>query len=167
MAAIEIRIPQLGEGLQEARIVRFLKQPGDSVHRDEPIFEMETDKAVMEIESPAAGILGAWDAKEDQVLPIGAVIGRIDTDGAAVSASATSEPVQTAVTETYAADHATATAPSPEIAPIAESTEGKTPNPPAPPGQILKNQFVAPRTKAYAREKGISDEELVRLARKS
>src|SRR5213079_2141015 len=82
MAIVEIRIPQLGEGLQEARLIRFLKQPGDAVARDEPIYEMETDKAVMEIESPTAGILEAWDAAEDDVLPIGAVIGRIDSDGA-------------------------------------------------------------------------------------
>src|ERR1051325_9415239 len=79
---IEIRIPQLGEGLQEARIVRFLKQPGESVKQDEPIYEMETDKAVMEIESPAAGTLETWEAKEDEILPIGAIIGRLNTDGA-------------------------------------------------------------------------------------
>src|SRR5205814_8188801 len=83
MPVVEIRIPQLGEGLQEARIVRFLKQPGDSVARDEPIYEMETDKAVMEIESPTAGVLASWEAKEDDVLPIGAVIGKISSDGTA------------------------------------------------------------------------------------
>src|SRR5205085_1522777 len=80
MAIFEIRIPQLGEGLQEARLIRFLKQPGDSVARDEPIYEMETDKAVMEIESPTAGVLTAWTAQVDDVLPIGAAIGRIETD---------------------------------------------------------------------------------------
>jgi pyruvate/2-oxoglutarate dehydrogenase complex dihydrolipoamide acyltransferase (E2) component len=47
MPTVEIRIPQLGEGLQEARIVRFIKQPGDTVGQEEPIYEMETDKAVM------------------------------------------------------------------------------------------------------------------------
>src|SRR2546426_5152078 len=82
MAQFEIRIPQLGEGLQEARLIRFLKQPGEAVAQDEPIYEMETDKAVMEIESPAAGILESWSAKEDDVLPIGALIGRIETEGA-------------------------------------------------------------------------------------
>src|SRR5215471_8550341 len=80
MAEVEIKIPQLGEGLQEARILRFLKQPGEAVAQDEPIYEMETDKAVMEIESPAAGVLEAWTAKEDDVLPIGATIGRINTE---------------------------------------------------------------------------------------
>src|SRR5436853_101176 len=110
MASVEVRIPQLGEGLQEARIVRFLKNPGDSVQRDEPIFEMETDKAVMEIESPAAGVLGAWDAKEDEVLPIGAVIGRIDTDGAARATSDGQNPQQ-ALTDAFSIDAAEAAAP--------------------------------------------------------
>jgi pyruvate/2-oxoglutarate dehydrogenase complex dihydrolipoamide acyltransferase (E2) component len=67
-------------GLQEARIVRFLKQPGDSVERDEPIYEMETDKAVMEIESPSAGVLESWEARENDVLPIGEVVGKLQTE---------------------------------------------------------------------------------------
>src|SRR6185369_8158169 len=78
MASVEIRIPQLGEGLHEARIIRFLKQPGDAVKQDEPIYEMETDKATMEIESPATGVIAEWTAKEDDVVLIGAPIGRID-----------------------------------------------------------------------------------------
>src|SRR5436309_10110284 len=82
MPIVAIKIPQLGEGLQEARLIRFLKKPGDSVAQDEPIYEMETDKAVMEIESPTAGVLEAWEANEDDVLPIGAVIGHINSDGA-------------------------------------------------------------------------------------
>src|SRR5947199_10877191 len=82
MPIVAIKIPQLGEGLQEARLIRFLKKPGESVAQDEPIYEMETDKAVMEIESPTAGVLAAWEAKEDDVLPIGAIIGRINSDGA-------------------------------------------------------------------------------------
>ncbi len=54
MAQESLRIPQIGEGLQEARVVAFLKQPGDTVRRDEPIYQMETDKAVMDVESPVA-----------------------------------------------------------------------------------------------------------------
>ena len=51
------------------------------MQQDEPIYEMETDKAVMEIESPAAGVIESWDAKEDDILAIGAVIGHIDPNG--------------------------------------------------------------------------------------
>lgn len=119
MASVEIRIPQLGEGLHEARIVRFLKQPGESVTRDEPIYEMETDKAVMEIESPSAGILESWSANEDDVLPIGTVVGRLATE--------------------VEAEH--------------DRQRG-----------LLGNAHVPPRTRAYAREKGVPEEVLAQLA---
>ena len=52
MAIVEVIVPQLGEGLQEVRVMRFLKQPGERVARDEHIYEMETDKANVEVESP-------------------------------------------------------------------------------------------------------------------
>ena len=57
MPIISINIPQLGEGLQEARLIEFLKQPGDRVERDECIFSMETDKAISEIEATHAGVI--------------------------------------------------------------------------------------------------------------
>jgi len=167
MAAVEIRIPQLGEGLQEARIVRFLKQPGDSVQRDEPIYEMETDKAVMEIESPAAGVLGAWDAQEDQVLPIGAVIGRIDSGGASAAPLASPNSEQEAVTQAFSDDHTVATAPAPVDPPVTKRPQDGAQAESRPLPERLRTQFVAPRTKAYAREKGISDEDLARLAQTS
>ncbi|MEI8281704.1 MAG: biotin/lipoyl-containing protein, partial [Armatimonadota bacterium] len=50
MPLVSVNIPQIGEGLQEARVVAFLKKPGDKVRRDEPIYQMETDKAVMDVE---------------------------------------------------------------------------------------------------------------------
>lgn len=145
MAIVEIRIPQLGEGLQEARLIRFLKQPGDSVARDEPIYEMETDKAVMEIESPTAGVLKEWSAKEDDVLPIGEVIGRIDSDGAAASAQTS------AASEAQAAPNPAPAAPAP------------APSPTAPAGD-LRAGAVPPRTRAYAKEKGLTDSQLAEIA---
>ncbi|MGE0001496.1 MAG: 2-oxo acid dehydrogenase subunit E2 [Fimbriimonadaceae bacterium] len=78
MPIVELRIPQIGEGLQEARIVGFLKSPGDPVKRDEPIYQMETDKAVMDVESPHDGTMVAWAAEPDQVLKIGTVVGTIE-----------------------------------------------------------------------------------------
>ncbi|HLO98786.1 MAG TPA: biotin/lipoyl-containing protein, partial [Fimbriimonas sp.] len=82
-AEFALTIPQIGEGLQEARIVAFLKQPGDSIKRDEPIYQMETDKAIMDVESPVEGTLIEWTAKVDQVVAIGAAIGRVAIVGAA------------------------------------------------------------------------------------
>ncbi len=60
MPLVEIHLPQIGEGLQEARLVAMLKKPGDTVKRDEPIYQMETDKAVMDVESPYDGTVVEW-----------------------------------------------------------------------------------------------------------
>ena len=65
-----IVVPQLGEGLTEARIVSLLKRPGDRVRADEAIFAVETDKANVEIEAPHAGVLGNWLVCEGQTVSI-------------------------------------------------------------------------------------------------
>src|SRR5579862_1900395 len=77
MPSISVRIPQIGEGLQEARLVAVLKQPGDKVKRDEPIYQMETDKAVMDVESPYEGTLQKWMAEVDTILPIGGEVAQM------------------------------------------------------------------------------------------
>jgi pyruvate dehydrogenase E2 component (dihydrolipoamide acetyltransferase) len=79
LAIVTIKIPQLGEGLQEALLVEFLKQPGDTVDRDEPLFTMETDKAMSDVESPYAGKLVEWLVEVDSVLEIGTDIAVLDT----------------------------------------------------------------------------------------
>ena len=139
MAEVEIRIPQLGEGLREARLVRLIKQPGDAVELDEPIFEMETDKALMEIEAPAAGVLQAWTAQVGEVLPIGSVIGTIAADGMRTRPAAPADSAQHAPP---GAGRAGAGAPSPSF----------------------RNADIPPRTRAYARARGIEDARLAELA---
>lgn len=139
---VGVRIPQIGEGLQEARLVATLKNPGDHVKRDETIYQMETDKAVMDVESPYDGILLEWLAPVDTVLPIGAEVARMQVEGAVDEAPAHHGAPATA------ASTATATSPSTsEAAPV----------------ESLRNEFVAPRIRAYAREKGVSDEALTRI----
>src|SRR4051812_3210683 len=84
MPTVSVRIPQIGEGLQEARLVAVLKQPGDSIKRDEPIYQMETDKAVMDVESPYEGKLVGWSAEVDEILPIGGEVAKMEVaDGVA------------------------------------------------------------------------------------
>ncbi len=78
MPVISVRIPQLGEGLQEALLVEFLKKPGDTVKRDDPIYVMETDKATTDVESPYDGVLVEWIAEEGSVMEIGAEIGKME-----------------------------------------------------------------------------------------
>ncbi len=78
MPIVSVRIPQLGEGLHEALLIELLKQPGDVILRDEPIYTMETDKATTDVESPYAGTLIEWLAKPNSVLPIGGVIAKME-----------------------------------------------------------------------------------------
>ncbi|MCX7993728.1 MAG: 2-oxo acid dehydrogenase subunit E2 [Fimbriimonadales bacterium] len=138
MAIVEVIVPQLGEGLQEVRVMRFLKQPGDRVERDEHIYEMETDKANVEVESPHAGVIVEWLAKEGDILPIGAPIARMEVEGV----------VEVAAPAAHA----------PQPAPAAPAV----PREPVAVGARLE-LTIPPRTRAYARQKGISEEELRRI----
>ncbi|HMO15243.1 MAG TPA: 2-oxo acid dehydrogenase subunit E2 [Pirellulaceae bacterium] len=78
MPIISVRIPQLGEGLQEALLIEFLKKPGDKIKRDEPIYTMETDKATTDVESPYEGTLVEWTVKTGSVLSIGTEIAKME-----------------------------------------------------------------------------------------
>ena len=77
----EIRVPTLGESVTEATVARWLKQPGETVARDEPVVELETDKVTLEVPAPAAGILGEILAATGANVPVGAVLATI-ADGA-------------------------------------------------------------------------------------
>jgi 2-oxoglutarate dehydrogenase E2 component (dihydrolipoamide succinyltransferase) len=90
--ATEIRVPGLGESVTEATVARWLKRPGEAVARDEPLAELETDKATLEIPAPAAGILSEIVAPEGAEVPIGAVLGRIAEGEAAPDVSEAPHP---------------------------------------------------------------------------
>jgi 2-oxoisovalerate dehydrogenase E1 component len=80
---ISIKIPLMGEGIRAARIVSLLKKPGDRVALDEPLCEVETDKAVYPIESSMAGVLKEWRCQVDDVVDIGREIALLTADGPA------------------------------------------------------------------------------------
>lgn len=142
MPVIAVRIPQMGEGLQEARLVATLKQPGDSVRRDEPIYQMETDKAVMDVESPYEGVLVEWVAEVDTVLPIGSAVARMEVAEGTKEMEVHGGAAEAAASET-AAPAAPAAAPS------------------------ARNASIPPRTRAYAKEKGLSDDQLSAIPSKT
>ncbi len=79
-------MPQMGESIAEGTIVRWIKKVGDEVDRDEPLFEISTDKVDAEIPSPAAGVLTDIKVKEGETVPINAVVAVIG--GAAAGADA-------------------------------------------------------------------------------
>jgi 2-oxoglutarate dehydrogenase E2 component (dihydrolipoamide succinyltransferase) len=91
----EIRVPSLGESVTEATVVRWLKQPGEAVARDEPVVELETDKVTLEVPAPAAGVVGEVRAAAGSTVPVGAVLGTIAGSAAAAPpqpAAATGPP---------------------------------------------------------------------------
>jgi len=79
--AREFRLPDIGEGLTEAEIVRWLAQVGDEVQADQPIVEVETDKAVVEIPSPYAGVILSHGGAEGEVIEVGEVLVTIGEPG--------------------------------------------------------------------------------------
>jgi 2-oxoglutarate dehydrogenase E2 component (dihydrolipoamide succinyltransferase) len=86
--AVDIVMPQMGESIFEGTITKWLKKPGDKVERDEPLFEISTDKVDAEIPSPSAGVLKEIKVAEGKTVPIQTVVGVIDAAGAASGAQA-------------------------------------------------------------------------------
>lgn len=76
-------MPQMGESIAEGTIVRWIKKVGDSVDRDEPLFEISTDKVDAEIPSPAAGVLTEISVKEGETVPVNSVVATIGAPGEA------------------------------------------------------------------------------------
>src|ERR1700759_1567759 len=79
--AVDIVMPQMGESIFEGTITKWLKKPGDKVERDEPLFEISTDKVDAEIPSPSAGVLKEIKVGEGKTVPIQTVVGVIDAAG--------------------------------------------------------------------------------------
>jgi pyruvate dehydrogenase E2 component (dihydrolipoyllysine-residue acetyltransferase) len=88
----DVIMPQMGESIFEGTITKWLKKPGDKVERDEPLFEISTDKVDAEIPSPAAGVLKEIKVAEGQTVPIQTVVGVIESDGAGAAAPAAAKP---------------------------------------------------------------------------
>ena len=89
----EFRLVDIGEGLTEAEIVSWLVAVGDHVVEDQPVVEIETDKAVVEMPAPATGIVGALGGDPGQVIAVGELLVTIDEDA---DAGAPAAPLQEA-----------------------------------------------------------------------
>jgi pyruvate dehydrogenase E2 component (dihydrolipoamide acetyltransferase) len=94
--AYEFKLPDLGEGLTEGEVARWLVSEGDEVAEDQPLVEIQTDKTTVEIPSPAAGKVAQILVEEGKVVPVGTILVVIGEDGAEPSISA---PPETAVSE--------------------------------------------------------------------
>src|SRR6187551_2099656 len=88
-----VLMPQMGESIAEGTIVRWIKKVGDRVDRDEPLFEISTDKVDAEIPSPAAGILSEIKVKEGETVAVNSVVATIG-DGKEVVVAAAEAPAR-------------------------------------------------------------------------
>jgi pyruvate dehydrogenase E2 component (dihydrolipoamide acetyltransferase) len=119
--SIDVVMPQMGESITEGTLTKWLKKTGDAVARDEPLFEISTDKVDAEIPSPAAGTLGEIKVQEGDTVSVGTIVCDINDSGASaepVAATATSpkeETVTPAAVATAAKDEAI-TPPAPDAA---------------------------------------------------
>ncbi len=126
MAVVDLVMPKMGESIMEATVLKWHKKPGDTVRMDETILEIATDKVDSEVPSTAAGTITEILFKENDVVPVGTVIARIDTAGGSVAAPAP-QPVAVApapapVIAAPAAQAAPVAAPS--AAPVVSSGDG-------------------------------------------
>jgi len=127
----DVVMPQMGESIVEGTLTKWLKKPGDRVERDEPLFEISTDKVDTEIPSPAAGTLSEVLVEEGQTVGINTVVARIDEGGGALAAKPKAE---------------TAAEPTPEPVPPSPQVEEPAPEPTGP---------LSPLVRKMARENNI------------
>ena len=131
--ATDVIMPQMGESIAEGTVTKWLKQVGDTIKRDEPLFEISTDKVDAEIPSPAAGTLLEVIVQEGETVEINTVVARIGAEGEKPAAAAPeSAPAPTPAEPTPAP--APAAAPAPEPAPVAVAPA------PAPTGPMTREQ---------------------------
>ena len=92
----DVVMPQMGESIVEGTLTKWLKKPGEHVERDEPLFEISTDKVDTEIPAPAAGTLSEVLVEEGKTVGINTVVARIDEAGGAAAAPQPAQPAQPA-----------------------------------------------------------------------
>ena len=88
LSMTDVVMPQMGESIVEGTLTKWLKKPGDKVERDEPLFEISTDKVDTEIPSPAAGTLGDVLVQEGQTVQVNAIVARINDGGGGAAPAA-------------------------------------------------------------------------------
>ena len=150
--AVDVVMPQMGESIFEGTITKWLKKPGDKVERDEPLFEISTDKVDAEIPSPSAGVLKEIKIPEGQTVPIQTIVAVIDGAGTAGAAA----PAQAQAPAPAKA------APAPAPAPVAAAKPAPAPPDPPPPAAAAvaaapasERIHSSPLVRRMAKEHGI------------
>jgi pyruvate dehydrogenase E2 component (dihydrolipoamide acetyltransferase) len=151
MAIQNVKLPDVGEGVTEGELVRWLVKPGDVVKPDQPVVELMTDKATVEVPSPFAGVVKELKFKEGDVIPIETVILTLESDGAKTTASAKTAPAGATTTSTPMPKPAATTPP------VGRGTSaGMDVYPPVAESRVL----ATPATRRLARESGVDVNQL-------
>ncbi len=136
MARVDVLMPQMGESIAEGTLSKWLKKLGDEVKRDEPLFEISTDKVDAEIPAPTAGVLAEIKVQEGQTVPVQTLVAVIETDKGSAAAAGPSAAAQRAP----AASGPAAAAPPPSAAaqraPAASGGAAPAAAPPAKPAPV-------------------------------
>jgi 2-oxoglutarate dehydrogenase E2 component (dihydrolipoamide succinyltransferase) len=152
----DVVMPQMGESIVEGTLTKWLKKPGEHVERDEPLFEISTDKVDTEIPSPAAGTLAEVMVEEGKTVGINTVVARIEENGAV--AAATAQPAAAAqpdaasqpTAQPVGAGHA-----RPEPAPVEEAATPAPPSTEEPASAAEPAGPLSPLVRKLARENNI------------
>jgi 2-oxoglutarate dehydrogenase E2 component (dihydrolipoamide succinyltransferase) len=161
--SVDVIMPQMGESIFEGTITRWLKKPGDRVERDEPLFEISTDKVDAEIPAPSAGVLKEIKVTEGQTVPIQTVVAVIDAAGAGAAASAATPaaapapspaPEKSAAPRPAAAPSGSTAPPTVPAPPAAASAPASSPTPPAARGNGQKIRS-SPLVRKLAKEHNV------------
>src|SRR5438128_4946775 len=134
MARVDVLMPQMGESIAEGTLSKWLKKLGDEVKRDEPLFEISTDKVDAEIPAPTAGVLAEIKVQEGQTVPVQTLVAVIETDkgsAAAAGPSAAAQRAPAASGPAAAAPHPPALASPPPAATVAAAPPADPPAMPA------------------------------------
>jgi len=147
---IDVVMPQMGESIVEGTLTKWLKKPGEHVERDEPLFEISTDKVDTEIPAPTSGVLSEVLVEEGKTVAISTVVGRIQEAGAEAGGNGASAPAPAAAKPVPAPP-----APAPTPAPPPPAPRAPEPQPVAYAAVESSNGPLSPLVRKMAREYGI------------
>ncbi|MFN9151568.1 MAG: 2-oxoglutarate dehydrogenase, E2 component, dihydrolipoamide succinyltransferase [Bacteroidota bacterium] len=157
-ATVDVVMPKMGESIQEGKVLRWVKKPGDKVERDEVLLEISTEKVDTEVPSPSAGTLLEVLAAEGDVVEVGKVIARLSS-GAAAAASAPAPAPSVAAPAPVAAAPVPASVPAPAPAPangVVNIAAAATSSVPRQSG----SRFYSPLVRSIAAVEGVTVQEL-------
>jgi pyruvate dehydrogenase E2 component (dihydrolipoamide acetyltransferase) len=154
--AVDVIMPQMGESIFEGTITKWLKKPGDRIERDEPLFEISTDKVDAEIPAPSAGVLKEIKVSEGQTVPIQTVVAVIEAAGASSAEAAATPAAVPAPTPAPASAPAPAPqkSPAPKAAAPVAAAPAAAPAAPVAPASAAPTPPPAPNTAPAGRGNG-------------